>query len=813
MRSSVRRRGRGAGKAADLSGISIPTLRVDELDPSTPVIVGVGQAAERIDDADYAALGEADLAARAVAAAFADAGAETGAPPASIDVAVAVRSFEKSSPASHSPFGRPDNMPRAVAARTGMDPRRAVEAVTGGQSPQHLVNEFGAEIAAGRCEAVVLFGAEIMSTVRHAQKNGTTTDFSESIGGQLEDRGYSIGGLTSVEEVKHGVVIPISQYSIVENARRHRLGASAEDYARSMGEWLAPMSTVAAENPYSAAPEAFSAEDIAVVTPRNRRVSVPYTRRMVARDHVNQAAAVVLMSVAAATAAGIPADRWVFLHGHADTRERPLLSRPDLSRGPASTAAVHEALRLARIGIDDLADLDLYSCFPVAVSHVCEDLGLEPDDPRGLTVTGGLPYFGGPGNNYSMHAIAEIVARARRRPGSFGLVAANGGVLSKYSVGVYSTSPVSWRASTSAGLQRELDTAPTVAVTRYPNGPATIESFVVIDPDGAAPGATVVGRLDDGSRFVATADDPELVALLSADDDPIGTPVFSRSGAGRNHVALTRDALDDRHPRPAVGFAEQYEHLRVRRDGHILEVTIDRPEARNAMSPVTNAELDAVFDAYFADPDLWVAILTGAGDKAFSAGNDLGAGSTAGGLSVPANGFAGLTTRRELPKPVIAAVNGYALGGGLEVALACHLIVADEHASFGLPEVRVGLAAAAGGLVRLPRVLPPALARDMILTGRRLDAAQAAAHGLVSRVAAHGEVMDTARGVARELLAGSPIAVRASLSAMAAAESEPDAVRATLDSMSVLDTVLVSEDFREGLTAFAQKREPEWKGR
>ncbi|GAA2380218.1 hypothetical protein GCM10009855_20340 [Gordonia cholesterolivorans] len=783
--------------------------RLDDIPPTTPVIVGVGQAAERIDDADYAGLSEADLAARAVSAALADTGADDVA--RLVDTVVAVRSFERSSPASSSPFGRPDNMPRAVARRTGMDPRRAVEEVTGGQSPQHLVNEFGAEIAAGRADAVVLFGAEVMSTVRHAQRSGTAPDFSETVGGQLEDRGYSIGGLTSIDEVKHGVVIPISQYSIVENARRHRLGLGAAEYARSMGELFAPMTRVAARNPFAAAREEFTAEELATVTDRNRRVSVPYPRRMVARDHVNQAASAVLMSVAAARSAGIPADRWVFVHGHADLREKPLLTRPDLSRGPASVAAVREALRLAGTDVDDVAHFDLYSCFPVAVSHVIDELGLSPDDPRGLTVTGGLPYFGGPGNNYSMHGIAEIVSRARREPGSFGLVAANGGVLSKYSVGVYSSIPAPWRPSTSADLQRELDAAPSVRVAHYPNGPATIESFVVIDPDGEAPGATVVGRLADGARFVAAVDDPALLDLLRADDDPIGTPIFVRASTNQNHAARTRDVLDARHPRAAVGFAERYEHLLVRREGRVLEVTINRPEVRNALNPAANAELDSVFDAYFADPDLWVAILTGAGSAAFSAGNDLSAGAQ-GGLSMPANGFAGLTARRDRAKPVIAAVNGFALGGGLEIALACHVIVADEQATFGLPEVKVGLVAAAGGLVRLPRVVPPALARDMILTGRRIDAAEALAYGLVSRVAPHGEVMSAARAVAEEILAASPVAVRASLAAMAGSESQPDTVRAVDESLSVLDTVLVSEDLREGVTAFAQKREPQWRG-
>lgn len=144
--------------------------------------------------------------------------------------------------------------------------------MTGGQSPQHLVNEFGGQIAAGAAEAVVLFGAEVMSTVRHAQRTGVVLDFAETLGGQLEDRGYSIGGLTSIDEVKHGVIVPISQYSIIENARRHRLGQSPEGYARSMGRWFAPMTEVAAKNPYSATSEIYSADELATVTEQPSRV-------------------------------------------------------------------------------------------------------------------------------------------------------------------------------------------------------------------------------------------------------------------------------------------------------------------------------------------------------------------------------------------------------------------------------------------------------------------------------------------------------------------------------------------------------------
>ncbi|MFT4125745.1 MAG: acetyl-CoA acetyltransferase [Gordonia sp. (in: high G+C Gram-positive bacteria)] len=786
---------------------------IQGVDPSTPVIVGVGQATERIDDPDYSARGEADLAADAVRAMFDDAGADPDALAAGVDVVAAVRSFEKSSPASFAPFGRPNNMPRAVASRTGMDPRRAIEEVTGGQSPQHLLTEFGAEIAAGRADAVVLVGAEVISTVRHAQQTGRQLDFRETVDGTLEDRGFGIAGLTSIEEVKNGLVNPPPLYAFLENARRHRLGLSRDDYARQMGELFAALTRVAAQNPFSAAPREYTAAELAGPGPGNRMVTTPYPRRLVARDQVNQAAAVLLMSVVAAQRAGIDPSRWVFLHGHADTVEQPMLARPDLSRSPAAVAAVAEALAMAGTDLDGIAHLDLYSCFPIAVSNIADAFDLAADDPRGLTATGGLPYFGGPGNNYSMHAIAEIVARVRATPGSRGLVVANGGILSKHSAGVYSTAPAPWRPSTSAQVQSVLDARETVSLCRYADGPATIESYTVTDPGLDSQRGFVIGRTPGGERFIATVvpGDDALDARLLGQEDPVGSAVFTRSGAKGNLVASDEATMSRLRPVRPVGFRDEYTDLLVRRDGRVLEIVINRPEVRNPLSPRTNKELDEVFDAYFADPDLWVAILTGAGDTAFSSGNDLSGG--IGGLLVPASGFGGLTSRRDRPKPIIAAVNGYALGGGLEVALACHVIVADEEATFGLPEVKIGLVAAAGGLVRLPRALPAALARDMILTGRRLDVDEALRHGLVSRVAPHGRVMDLARQVAAEILAASPTSVRGSIAAMAEADGTADTVTAVQDSVGILDRVLVSQDTTEGILAFAEKREPRWTGR
>jgi acetyl-CoA C-acetyltransferase len=218
----------------------------------------------------------------------------------------------------------------------------------------------------------------------------------------------------------------------------------------------------------------------------------------------------------------------VYLHGHADQTEQDLLDREDLGISHSAKQSVAEALRGAGIGIHDVATFDLYSCFPFPVFAVCDDFGLADDDPRGLTLTGGLPYFGGPGNSYSLHGVAETVAAMRDKPGSFGLVGANGGVMSKYSVGVYSTTPVAWAADRGKELQQEIAALPKVTVTRDANGAGTIETYSV-RYDWPETTGVVIGRLDeDGSRFMALATDVDLVALMT-DGDPLGARIVVKS--------------------------------------------------------------------------------------------------------------------------------------------------------------------------------------------------------------------------------------------------------------------------------------------
>jgi len=255
------------------------------------------------------------------------------------------------------------------------------------------------------------------------------------------------------------------------------------------------------------------------------------------------------------------------------------------------------------------------------------------------------------------------------------------------------------------------------------------------------------------------------------------------------------------------------EFCRVERDGHLLQVTISRPEVMNAIHPPASFELARVFDSFESDPELWVAIVTGAGEKAFCAGNDLKYQAAGNKLEWPASGFGGLTSRFDGRKPVIAAVNGLAMGGGFEIVLACDIAVASERALFALPEPRVGLAALAGGLHRLPRQIGHKQAMGMLLTGRRVDAAEALRLGIVNEVVAPGELLDAARRWAGAILECSPVSVRATrqvaLEGLAHASLE-DAMNARYDAIGEL---VRSDDFREGPLAFAQKRKPSWKGR
>jgi enoyl-CoA hydratase/carnithine racemase len=258
-----------------------------------------------------------------------------------------------------------------------------------------------------------------------------------------------------------------------------------------------------------------------------------------------------------------------------------------------------------------------------------------------------------------------------------------------------------------------------------------------------------------------------------------------------------------------------YKNILYEKRGHIAYVTINRPDRRNAIDPATSHDLKQAFEDFKLDDDAWVAILTGAGDQAFSAGADLVAMSAAlsgGGEGVPMNvPFGGITRGYECWKPIIAAINGYCLAGGLEIALSCDIRVAAEHAQFGLPEPRRAIIPAAGGTQRLPRSVPLAFAMELLLTGDRFDAQTALRFGLVSRVVPKAELMATAEAIAGRILECGPLAVRAIKQAVLRGRelSLEDGLR--LEGQ-LAGPIFGTEDAREGPRAFAEKRKPAYKG-
>ncbi|WP_379548063.1 acetyl-CoA acetyltransferase [Qipengyuania sp. DSG2-2] len=489
------------------------------LDPRTPVIIGVGQFSEKLDDAEYAALSPMDMAGRALGAAIADAQAR-GDVASALDTLGAIRQFEISTPVAIAPFGKADNPPRAIAQRVGADPARAILEYVGGQAPQRLVGEFAQDIAEGRAKVAAVVGSEAISTTLALVAKGEKPDWSEELGGQMEDRGFGMKGVLDSTLIAHGVRGAIPAYALMENARRKVLGRSLEEHRAHMAQLFAPFTEVAASNPHAAAPVARTAEEIATPTERNRIVAEPYTKSMIARDQVNQSAAIIVASVEAARELGVPEDRWVHIHAVSDAKEASPMQRADLHLAPSAVDCAHAALDMAGSSVAEIAHFDIYSCFPIPVCNLIEALDIAEDDPRGLTLTGGLPFFGGAGNNYSAHGIAEAVARCRSEPGSRAMVIANGGFMSKYATGIYSTEPADWSQQL---VKTCADQADAVAALDQYDGPATIETYT-IQNSKKGPRGTVIARTPGGERVAAIPADAPALALLET-GDPFGANI------------------------------------------------------------------------------------------------------------------------------------------------------------------------------------------------------------------------------------------------------------------------------------------------
>lgn len=505
-------------------------------EPSTPILVGCSQYVNRGGDVK-AAPSPQEMMAAAAAGALADTGVQGVTE--RIDTIAAIRTFADSAPQFASPFGQANNYPAAIAKRIGAAPRRHLYPVVGGNTPQMMVNLLAEDIRIGRAGTALIVGAEALKTAAAAAKARERLDWSES----YREAPVVVGALkpgVSPHELRHGLGAPTDTYPLFENALAHHYRRSPDAHRAAMGELFARFSQIAADNPYSAVSRTRSAEEIATPSRDNRLIAWPYTKFMNANMFVDQAAAVLLTNVETAKALGIAEDRWIYLSGSADIDEKWLVSeRVNYHSAPAIAAGCRTALGQAGVGVDEIAHFDLYSCFPSAVEVAIDALKLASDDPRGFTVTGGLPFFGGPGNNYSLHAIAEMMCRLRKT-GGHGLVTANGWYLTKHSMGVYSAEPPqqTWRRLDPADPQAEIDRLESPPFTEIADGPATLETFTVTFSRKGPKRAIMIGRLVDKTRFLANGPgDTELCNALMA-QDPIGLPLTVRHEKGRNIAVL-----------------------------------------------------------------------------------------------------------------------------------------------------------------------------------------------------------------------------------------------------------------------------------
>jgi acetyl-CoA C-acetyltransferase len=558
-----RRRRRAAARPVATAPRPMPA------DPETvPVIVGVARYTQPRSTPLYAALSPVGLMARVAQSAEDDAGVPHLLQ--SVDAVACVESATRNRARLPFPTGLGTdlyaNMPRSLADAVGASPPDQGCLLThdGGNSAQMLINLMADRIAARELSSCLLAGCEDLASVMGAIKQGEhaaaalaarwadtrrtpeTTAKPLRVGPQYIE--------TPIEKL-HGLHVPVRVYPMLENALRGQLGSSVPEHMSRQARMFSGFSQVAAADPeHSWFPTAHAPEDMADPTSHgNRWVAFPYTKYMCAVMNVDQAAAVLMMSRAEAQRRGVAADRLLYLHGCADTVEKSILQRPHLHRSPAMAEMGRQLVSHANVMLSSIEFKDIYSCFPVAVSVVANELGFESNDGTRLTCTGGLPYHGGPGSNYSMHGVVAMAAKLRDNPTSFGLVTANGGFLSKHAACVYSCMPyddthphaASWSRPDPSTYQQVLDAGAEEAVNEHPcDAVGHVETYTVVHDARGMKRSMVIGKLDaTGERFVAISEDVRVMQQMM-EQEMLGAKVLvDTDERGRGKFELIEEGV------------------------------------------------------------------------------------------------------------------------------------------------------------------------------------------------------------------------------------------------------------------------------
>ena len=474
-----------------------------EPDPRQPVLVGLGELVRRPGEG-----GEepAALMAEAVRLAAVDAGPG--------DALLRRVQVVGGIPSAAWPDGDPA---RRVAALLGLEGVRTLRSsLQGGNGPQLLVGVLAARIAAGALDCAVVCGAEALSTAARAMKAGGAPDWPAADGARAADEVLEGESAPNTEaELAAGLIAPIMAYPLIENALRAAAGRSVADHQALIARLWSRFSAVAATQPCAWSPQVRSAEEVGTPSPANRLVSFPYTKWLNSNLQVDQAAAVVLCSVEVARALGVPRDRWVFPWAAATAADEWFLShRASLAVSPAIAACGRAVFGHAGVGPDDLGPVDLYSCFPAAVELGASALGLSLE--RRLTETGGLTFFGGPGNDYATHGIIAVARRLRGGDGdAVGLATAIGWYATKHAVGLYGAAPPPRPFAAAAPA---VDAPPPRAVALPGAFEATAETCTVIyERDGSPSYGILFALRDDGRRALGTTRERTVLDLLPAD--------------------------------------------------------------------------------------------------------------------------------------------------------------------------------------------------------------------------------------------------------------------------------------------------------
>lgn len=492
--------------------------------PPAPLLVGAGQVVDRPDDprGGLEPLALMETAARRAA----DDARATGVLAAIDTVAVVTNVFHD--------YG---DTAALLAERLGCPPGRRLVTTWGGNTPQALVSHLCDEIAADRVGLALVAGAEAVATLRGLGKLGVTPAWTPHRDTDVPRWGDMRAGVSDLESA-HGAREAYVTFALVENAFRAARGQSLDAAAREIGAFAERSAAIAAANPYAWFRDAKSAATLTTVAPQNRMVAFPYPKYLNAIMDVNQGAALLLASDATARRLGISSERWVYPWAGVDVTEKWFLTeRAAIAELPGTRRAGAALLEAVDRRLDDVAHLDLYSCFPIAPRLSAATLGLDPATERPLTVTGGLPWFGGPGNDYGTHALASMVERLRAEREALGLVHGLGWSCTKHALAVLGGTPPprGWRRVDTREIQAWVDAEPAPAVVDEASGPATIETYTVVHGrDGAPERGVVFARLPGDRRTVASlpADRDVLESLERAEGvGRVGT--LARAG-GRN---------------------------------------------------------------------------------------------------------------------------------------------------------------------------------------------------------------------------------------------------------------------------------------